>query len=174
MLAGICLAQGPADPGGESVDFGVPPTEELRLRDHSSPTPREMPGGRTVRTAELFAALERPAAERPLLFDVLGGTGHDSIPGSIWLADAGRGGSFEDEIQAKLARTLGFVTREDRSRPLIFFCASNHCWLSYNTALRAVKLGYTQVGWYRGGIASWLAAGGALAPLRVTWTRPQQ
>jgi PQQ-dependent catabolism-associated CXXCW motif protein len=170
----LVLAQRAAGPANESLDFGVPPTSELRLHDHSSPTPRAVPGGRTVSTAELLAALELPPAERPLLFDVLGGTGHDSIPGAIWLADAGRGGSFEDEIQEKLARTLGFVTREDRSRTIIFFCASTSCWLSYNAALRAVKLGYLQVGWYRGGIAAWLAAGGELAPPRVTWKRPER
>lgn len=174
LQPGIGLAQPAAGAGNESSDFGVPPTSELRVRDHSSPTPREIPGGRTVSTAELLAALDRPLSERPLLFDVLGGTGHDSIPGAIWLADAGRGESYADEIQDRLARTLGFLTREDTTRAMIFFCANTSCWLSYNAALRALRLGYTQVGWYRGGIAAWLAGGGGLAPMRVTWKRPER
>jgi rhodanese-related sulfurtransferase len=31
--------------------------------------------------------------------------------------------------------------------------------MSYNAALRAVNLGYTQVFWYRGGIEAWQLAG---------------
>ena len=51
-------------------------------------------------------------------------------------------------------------------------CASKTCWLSYNTALRAARLGYTEVYWYRGGIEAWLASGQVLAPLKVSWQRP--
>lgn len=35
--------------------------------------------------------------------------------------------------------------------PLVFYCHHHHCWLSYNAALRAIKLGYTNVMWYRWG-----------------------
>jgi len=171
VVAGAGIAQSPADPAAESADFGVPPVTELRLAGHSSPTPRELPGATTIRTAELRAMLELPAEQRPFIFDVLGGTGHDSIPGAIWLADAGRGTSFDDDIQELLSRTLQFVARGDPRRMMIFFCANSGCWLSYNAALRAVRLGYT-VGWYRGGIDAWEAAGGQLAPLRVGWKRP--
>lgn len=172
FAAGACLAQAPADPGGESRDFGVPASTELRLAGHASPTPRAIPGARTVSTAELQAMLELPPADRPFLFDVLGGTGHDSIPGAIWLADAGRGSSFDDEIQDRLARTLSFIAGGNAQRTMIFFCANTGCWLSYNAALRAARLGYT-VGWYRGGIDAWIAAGGSLVPMRVGWKRPE-
>lgn len=177
-LAGF-LALGPARavlaqvPVGEDADLGVPPSAELRLGDHASATPLAIPGARLVTTPELKAALGRPSAERPILFDVLGGTGHDSLPGAIWLPDAGRGFGFDDELQARLARTLAFVTNGDAARPMVFFCASVNCWLSYNAALRAVRLGYASVGWYRGGIQSWTAAGGALAPMKVSWRRPE-
>ncbi len=172
-LAGACLAQPVPDPDGEGRDFGVPPTFELQLVTHSGPTPREVPGARTIRTAELRALLARPPEERPLLFDVLGGPGHDSIPGAIWLADAGRGSGFDDELQRRMSRTLAFLARSDMKRPMIFFCANTQCWLSYNAALRALKLGYQVVGWYRGGIDAWLAAGGELAAMRMTWQRPE-
>jgi rhodanese-related sulfurtransferase len=41
----------------------------------------------------------------------------------------------------------------------VFFCSGVRCWLSYNAALRAVRGGYANVYWYRGGIDAWRAAG---------------
>jgi len=172
-LCGAAAAQSAASPVSEERDFGVPPTGDIRVDGHSSPTPLLIPGARTVRTPELRQLLARPVDERPLMFDVLGGAGHESIPGAIWLADAGRGHAFDDEVQALLARTLAFVARGNLARPVVFFCAGVNCWLSYNAALRAVRLGYTDVGWYRGGIDAWSGAGGALEPMRVTWKRPE-
>jgi rhodanese-related sulfurtransferase len=54
---------------------------------------------------------------------------------------------------------------------LIFFCFGPRCWLSYNAALRATRLGYTDVRWYRGGLEAWGAGGGALTELRTAWKR---
>jgi len=42
--------------------------------------------------------------------------------------------------------------------------AGAECWESYNAALRALRLGYREVYWYRGGVASWQAAGLPLYP----------
>lgn len=39
--------------------------------------------------------------------------------------------------------------------PLVFHCQSTQCWMSYNAALRAIHMGYTQVYWYRGGVEAW-------------------
>jgi PQQ-dependent catabolism-associated CXXCW motif protein len=153
----------------EMRDAGVAPSAELRLEDHASPTPTTIPGARIIGTEELRALLERPLESRPLLFDVLGEAGHSSIPGAIALPGAGRGTSFDDELQQKLAKLLEFATRGERGRPLVFFCSSPSCWLSYNAALRAVRLGYAEVRWYRGGLEAWRAAGGALARPSVRW-----
>lgn len=160
-------------PSAEHQDFGVPPTRELRLAELSSPTPLEIPGARLISTAELRRLVQAPLEERPLLFDVLGAeNAHDSLPGAIWLPGAGRGASFDDEIQARLEKLLAFTLRGNPARPLVFFCSSPRCWLSYNAALRAVRLGYSNVRWYRGGIEAWGASGGALVTPRVTWQRP--
>jgi PQQ-dependent catabolism-associated CXXCW motif protein len=172
VLSVLCL-WGTFTLASEDEDFGVVPVATLRLSEFSAPTPREVPGARTVRTAELRRLLDGDAAARPLLFDVLGGEAHDSLPGAIWLPGAGRGTSFEDALQAQLARALEAATRGNRSHPVAFFCQGPRCWLSYNAALRAVALGYREVLWYRGGIEAWRAAGGRLAPLRVAWRRPE-
>lgn len=174
-LIALCLmfcARVSAQPIDEARDFGVAPSSELRLEDHASPTPLEIPGARVIATAELRARLEAPLESRPLLFDVLGEDGHLSIPGAIWLPGAGRGASFDDELQARLARLLDLATRGERGRQLVFFCSGPACWLSYNAALRAVRLGYGEVRWYRGGLEAWRAAGGPLAQPRIRWKAP--
>ena len=166
-------AQGVAD---EERDDGVTAQAELRLEEYSSATPLQIPGAARISTAALrglIAAAQADPDAVPLLFDVLGGPQHDSLPGAIWLPGAGRGRSFDDPVQAQLARVLDLTGRGSRNRALVFFCASKTCWLSYNAALRAVRLGHAQGYWYRGGIEAWQAAGLALAPLRVSWRRPE-
>src|SRR4051812_4356911 len=153
-------------PTGETQDFGIAPTAELRLKDFSSPTPLEIPGARIITTTELRKLLRE---SQPLLLDVISAEGHTSLPGAIWLPGAGRGTSFEDEIQARLAVALQAATKGDMGAPLVFLCAGPRCWLSYNAALRAVRLGYTNVLWYRGGIEAWGAGGGALTKPRLVW-----
>ena len=156
----------------ELRDDGVAPTAQLRQGELSAPTPLQIPGARLIATSELRALMSGAPESRPVLFDVLGGDGHLSLPGAIWLPGAGRGSSFEDETQVHLAKLLDLVTRGDRRRTLVFFCASLTCWLSYNAALRAAQLGYEDVRWYRGGIEAWRAAGGPVTELRVVWKRP--
>ena len=154
----------------EAQDFGVAPSAELKLVDHASATPLEIPGARLIQTQDLRRQLQAPLAERPLLFDVLS-EAHASLPGAIWLPGAGLGSGFDDALQERLATVLRFMTAGDRARELVFFCVGPHCWLSYNAALRAVRLGYTNVLWYRGGIEAWGASGGALRTPRVAWER---
>ena len=171
LLAGSLLAAASAH-ANEDADFGVALASTLRLADLAAPTPREIPGARVMRTAELRDRLRAAEAERPLLFDVLGGAPHESLPGAIWLPGAGRGNSYDDPVQAQLARLLQAATQGDAGRPMVFFCQGTACWLSYNAALRAVALGYREVYWYRGGIEAWLAGGGPLAPLSLSWRKP--
>jgi PQQ-dependent catabolism-associated CXXCW motif protein len=156
----------------EARDFGVAPSRELRLGDHASPTPVSIPGARVVGTDELRGLLNAPLEQRPLLCDVLGDAAHPSIPGAIALPGAGRGTSFDDEVQERLAKLLEFATRGERGRQLVFFCSGPGCWLSYNAALRAARLGYGEVRWYRGGLEAWRAGGGQLAPPLVRWKEP--
>jgi PQQ-dependent catabolism-associated CXXCW motif protein len=166
LAAGAAGAQGPADPGTY-----VMPSAALRLSDYSAPTPLSIPGAIVIDTPDLR---ERMAGERPaLLFDTAGGSGHDSIPGAIWLPGAGLGTGFDDALQRQLEKTLEVATKGDRARAVVFFCVSRNCWLSYNAASRAVRLGYREVYWYRGGLEAWSAAGGELEPPKIVWRRPQ-
>ena len=168
-----CSSLQAAAPVDEAQDFGVAPSDQLKLAGHASATPLVVPGARTLSTAELRRQLQAPLEERPLLFDVLSDA-HQSLPGAMWLPGAGLGSGFDDTIQARLAAFLQFITGGKADRELVFFCSGPRCWLSYNAALRAVRLGYTRVRWYRGGIEAWGESGGLLREPRVAWQRPTE
>ena len=155
--AGVAAAAEPARFADEDRDWGVAPTNRLRQPPYHAPTPREIPGAQLVHTRELQAMLAGP--DRPILIDVLSGEGHETLAGAVWLGGAGRGETFNDPVQTALLPLLAKLTGGNKAQPMVFFCASSQCWLSYNAALRAVAAGYARVYWYRGGIDAWRAAG---------------
>ena len=142
----------------ERADAGVPPTAALHAGAMHGPTPASLPGGRLVTTRELVALLK--AAEPPLVFDVLGGP--EQLPQALYAVPAHQPGSFDDNTQREFGAWLQKTTQGRTDRPLVFYCASTQCWMSYNAALRAVKMGYTRVLWYRGGLQAWKQAGQAV------------
>lgn len=160
IAAGAAKAQlTPGEHGyaDENRDWGIAPTNRLHLQPYHGPTPLQIPGAQVVRTRQLQAMLAGPGA--PVLIDVLAEDAHVTLPGAVWLSGAGRGTNLLDPVQSLLMRLLAQLTGGDKARPVVFFCASSQCWLSYNAALRAVAAGYSRVYWYRGGVESWTAAG---------------
>ncbi len=141
----------------ERQDHGVAPPAGLHAGPMHGATPASLPGGRLVTTRELAALLRGGAEGRPLVFDVLGGA--EQLPGALMAVPAHRAGGFDDAVQQEFGRFLQQATQGRPDRPLVFYCASTQCWMSYNAALRAVRLGYRQVLWYRGGIEAWKQAG---------------
>jgi len=142
--------------GSEGADFGIPPIDELRT-DVSGATPTSIPGANLVSTDNLQSMLRRERGTLALI-DVLEGD-HETIVGAMRMPGVGQGGTFDDNIQRDLKNGLARATNGDKSRTVVFFCAGVHCWESYNAALRARELGYSDVGWYRGGLKSWRDAG---------------
>lgn len=138
--------------GEEDRDYGVAPTTQFRTAGYHSPTPLRIPGGRVVRTLELNAMLMREP--RPFVIDVLGGRPHRTVAGAFWMAGAGAGDMTPDE-EKRFGIAMASFAGGDKARSLVFLCVDAECWLSYNAALRAIALGYTNVMWYRGGIAAW-------------------
>lgn len=47
----------------------------------------------------------------------------------------------------------------DKNTPAIFYCNAGECWKSYKSCVTAVKAGFTNVYWLRGGIPEWKAKG---------------
>ena len=159
LAPGVAAAQEVAKAGpyaNEDRDWNVRPTNKLRTTDYHAPTPVELPGGRVVSTQELSRMLAGP--RRPYVIDVLGGTAHRTIAGAFWMSGAGAGDMSKAEA-AQFETALAGFAGGDRGRPIVFFCVDAECWLSYNAALRAIAAGYTNVMWYRGGVAAWRRAG---------------
>ena len=159
LSAAPALAQAIADRpyGGEDKDWHVPPQMELRLGQYHAPTPTSIPGGRVVTTFQLNQAFQ--GADKPLLVNLLTGKSVRGIPGSLWLSGGGHGIGLDDLAQDRLAKHLDRLTRGNKVATIVFYCLSAECWLSYNASLRALRLGYANALWYRGGIDAWAAAG---------------
>jgi len=140
----------------ERKDYGVQPTRQLRNGEMHGPTPVSIPGGQVITTRGL---VELAQANRVpfIVFDTLGGP--ETLPSAIPAAWASQPGTFNDQVQRQLAQMLQQQTAGRKEIPLIFYCLSDQCWMSYNAALRAINAGYTNVLWYRGGIDAWKAGG---------------
>jgi thiosulfate/3-mercaptopyruvate sulfurtransferase len=63
--------------------------------------------------------------------------------------------SLDDAKKASFEKLLG----PDKNRLLVFYCGFTKCTRSHNGAMWAVKLGYTNVYRYPGGIKAWMEAG---------------
>lgn len=140
----------------ETTDFGVPSQSTLES-NVGSRTPLMVPGGRRITTA----ALQKMLSTEPsvVLIDVLDSQHDQTLRGAKFLPGAGNGGTVNDQLQPRVAAALAAVTDQRKARPIVFFCYGAECWESYNAVLRASAAGYINLYWYRGGIASWGAAG---------------
>ena len=154
----------------ERQDFGVQPTSQLYTGQMHSPTPASIPGAQVITTKGLLGLMQM---QQPyMVFDVLGGP--ETLPRAIPAAWTSQPGSFNDQTQQQFGQALQQGTRGNKQIPLVFYCLSNHCWMSYNASLRAVNLGYKNVLWYRGGIEAWKAAGQPTQPAQGANGPPQQ
>lgn len=139
----------------ERQDMGVAAKRDLHAGAFHGPTPTQLPGGQVITTKGLLPLLQQHGMA--LVFDVLGAG--QMLPNAIPLAWAAQPGSFDDETQKQLAQALKQATQGRSDTPLVFYCGGPQCWMSYNAALRAVRLGYRNVLWYRGGMEAWQRAG---------------
>jgi len=154
----------PAEPSG------------YRTEDYRTPTPATLAGARVVDTDGAFHLWRDKAAA---FVDVLPHAPkpanlppstvwrekrHDSIPGSLWLADVGYG-AISAETQAYFDKGLQKASAGDKARALVFYCLEN-CWMSWNAAKRALSMGYTNVVWYPEGVDGWRTEGHPLEEKR--------
>ncbi len=136
----------------ELQEMGVPAQTSLKNGDLGGPTPTSIPGGRVITTPELLQLLNNRQSGA-IVLDVLGS--HQRLPNAVDAVAASAGGSFNDRTQQQFERQLEGLTGGRKDAPLVLYCSSIHCWMSYNAALRAINAGYSQVYWYRGGLQAW-------------------
>jgi PQQ-dependent catabolism-associated CXXCW motif protein len=125
--------------------------------------------GATVLTSAAFVKLNK--SKHPLLLDVAESPKkppamaegmpwlptHRTIPGAIWLVGAGDGTS-DPAFAAALKSRVADLTHKDLTHPIVVFCHP-HCWGSWNTAKRLIRLGYKHVYWYPQGVEGWQNGG---------------
>jgi len=140
----------------ERQDMGVPAQQDLHGAPFHGPTPNKIPGGQVITTKGLLPLLQQPGMP-VLVFDVLGSG--QALPRAMPLAWAAQPGSFNDPTQQQLAQALQQASQGRTDLPMVFYCGGPQCWMSYNAALRAIRLGYRNVLWYRGGVEAWQRAG---------------
>jgi PQQ-dependent catabolism-associated CXXCW motif protein len=137
----------------EDRDAGIPAQRGMRERKLHAPTPTAVPGARLITTDGLRRALAGEG--HPVLVDVRPRP-QATIPGAH--VNNPIGSDFSADAERAAADFLARIV-PDRAAPVAFYCVNWECWLSYNAALRAVAAGYSNVHWYRGGIAAWFEAG---------------
>ena len=64
-----------------------------------------------------------------------------------------------NELDAATRTRLETLLGNDKKRTLVFYCGYTKCGRSHNGAMWAVKLGYTDVYRFPGGVNAWMAAG---------------
>jgi rhodanese-related sulfurtransferase len=141
----------------EEYGGGFSQASELQTSNFREITPQKVLGVTTINTQELAKLLTEK--QPPVLVDVL----HidNVIPSAVSLLAAGFASKNESE-DAAFAKSFEGLLRllaPEQAQPIVFYCSSRDCWLSINAALRAKKIGYNNVSWYRGGLESWTNAG---------------
>ena len=120
-------------------------------------TPARLDGIERIDTAELARLLTGQAPPVLIDVDLIGGM----LPGALNMIHAGL--ALPDEqadaaLQSRFHKMLQ-AAAPDLAQPVVFYCAHSECWQSVNAAMRAQRIGYTQVLWYRGGAQAWKKAG---------------
>jgi PQQ-dependent catabolism-associated CXXCW motif protein len=157
-LLAIALLTGAAGPAM------VPEPEGIYTGALHGPTPLTLKGAKVLE----FASLEKLLAdEKPVLIDVamadrkpeempagkLWLPVHRSIPGAIWMPNAGAA-SLAPSQEEGFLRRVSELAGGDKARPIVTFCHPD-CWASWNAAKRLVLAGYTRVHWFPRGIEGW-------------------
>jgi ABC-type phosphate/phosphonate transport system substrate-binding protein/rhodanese-related sulfurtransferase len=119
-------------------------------------TPRQLPGATVVTADEVTELLRK------------GATLYDTRTAEEYGAKHIQGAKLLPYVE-KSHKEVGFDVRQDhfdltkaiqdKKAPVIFACNGAECWKSYKASNAAVKAGYQQVYWFRGGFPEWSLKG---------------
>lgn len=150
----------------EDADHGVESVNEVYMGKTGKDTPLSVPGATTINTGQLLRLMQ--ADPSIAIVDVGYKRKALSVPYAMFWRHVGKGDAEKyDRSSEDLTRHIDFMLKQVKwaapARPVVFLAGpykgKDHPWLSYNAALRAVKLGYSDIYWYRGGQEAWSAAG---------------
>lgn len=119
-------------------------------------SPTSLPGAKTVLAAQAKSLIEQGIP----VYDVRGqqefNEGH--VPGAIHVPYK-EASAKEPEFDASDdSFELGKLP-QDKNSALLMYCDGTTCWKSYKSASMAIKNGWKNIIWFRGGFPEWKAAG---------------
>jgi rhodanese-related sulfurtransferase len=122
-------------------------------------TPTTLEKGKVVTVAEAKTLLDGKTATFVDTRSVVNfGKGH--IPGA--LAIGYKEGSDKVVNFDASKDSFDFAKIPDKAKPVVFYSDGPTGWKSYKAAVTAVKAGYTNVSYFRGGFAEWEGKGFAV------------
>jgi ABC-type phosphate/phosphonate transport system substrate-binding protein/rhodanese-related sulfurtransferase len=128
-------------------------------------TPRVLAGVKIVSAEEVMELMKKGAS----LYDTRSEEEYRDkhIKGAKWLPYNEKSAK---EVDFDFAKDAFDVVRASNNKdaPVIFACNGAECWKSYKSCIAAVKAGYKQVYWFRGGFPEWVARGYAVDTLPAT------
>lgn len=155
----LLAAAGPAD-----SPVNVPEPDGIWTGPQRGYTPATLSGATVIDIDALDALIAR---DRPVLLDVSLADrrpaglpadrpwlpAHRSVPGAVWMANAGAA-PLDPAHEALFLKRVAELTGGDKGRAVVAFCHPE-CWGSWNAAKRLVLQGYTRVHWFPEGIEGW-------------------
>ena len=124
------------------------------------PTPTTLKGGKVI-SADEAKSLSGKAAFFDMRKAVSYGKGH--LPGAKPLPYDQKSAKSENFDAAQDKFDMAQLPA-DKSAAVVFYSDGPTGWKSYKAAVIAVRNGYTNVMWFRGGTAEWEAKGFGYAP----------
>lgn len=123
-------------------------------------TPTSLPGAKVITAVE---ARDLMAKGIPI-YDVRSDEAHKKgyVPGSILVPYDEASAKEVDFDPADDKFSLNRLPK-DKNAPLIMFCDGSVCWKSYKSTVMAIKAGWKNIYWFRGGFPEWKEAGFAIA-----------
>lgn len=119
-------------------------------------TPTSLPGAKIIQAPEAKALIAKGVP----VFDVRADEDYQRgwIPGAIHVEYHETSEKAADFDPADDRFDLGKLPK-DKAAPLIMYCDGTVCWKSYKSATTAVKAGWKNIYWFRGGFPEWKEAG---------------
>jgi len=141
--------------GGEDSDSFQKDADAPHTDRLDAIAPENLAGIKTFGTQELAAAIK--GDQKPVLIDVA--NLDRALPGALSLFNGGLAHDdfLVDTVYESRFLELLKLLSSNKKAPIVFY-SKGRDWYGANAALRAVRVGYKQVGWYRGGLESWNAA----------------
>jgi rhodanese-related sulfurtransferase len=119
-------------------------------------TPATLPGAKVVTAAETRALMAQNVPVYDVRVDEEYDRGH--VPGALSVP-----------YKEGSAKEVGFDPADDqfalnklpkdKNAPFIMYCDGTICWKSYKSSVMAIKAGWKNVYWFRGGFPEWKEAG---------------